>query len=95
MTSIRRVTRLALVAIPAAGLLTLLAACGGFSDEEAAARCEQERSARGAQACFGNVEYDSCVSAFTECGDDVVIVDACPPQFTCPDGAAPEESEAE
>lgn len=81
MTSTRRI---ALLAVPAAGLLSFLAACGGFSDEDAAARCEQERSARGEQACFGDVEYNACVTAFTECGDDVAIEDACPPQFSCP-----------
>lgn len=84
MTSIRRVTRFALVAVPAAGLLSLLAACGGFSDEEAAARCDQERAARGEQGCFGDVEYDKCVSAFVECGDDVDVVDACPVEYNCP-----------
>ncbi len=83
MMSIRRAARLALA--PSFILsIACLAACGGFSEEEAAARCDQERAARGEQGCFGNVEYDECKAAYEECGEDVTIVDGCPIAYSCP-----------
>ena len=79
-------TRLRLALAAATGcLLPILAGCGGFSDEEAAARCDQERSARGEQACFGNLEYEACVAAYVDCGEDVEVDDACPAAYTCPE----------
>ena len=53
---------------------------GGFSDEEAAARCDQEREAR---ECMTDAAYDECVAAYVECGEDVVIAGTCPTTFSC------------
>lgn len=90
MTSIRSLRVFA--ALCATTAVLGLAACSGFSEEEATARCDQERTARGEQGCFGDVEYDKCVVAYEECGQDVDVVDGCPVQYLCPvDG----EEEAE
>lgn len=58
-------------------------ACGGFSTEEAEARCDQEAEARSGGGCFTDVAYEECVAAFEECGGDVLINDGCPLSFTC------------
>lgn len=60
-------------------------ACGGFSDEEAIARCDQELDARGGGGCFTLPTYDECVGAFQDCGDDVVIGESCPLSYSCPE----------
>lgn len=75
---------LALMAL-ALGAALFGAACGGFSSEEAEARCTQEEEARAGGGCFDDTAYDECVVAFEECGSDVVINDGCPLTFTCPD----------
>lgn len=93
MTSTRRFARLAIVAVT--GCLFPVVGCGGFSDEEAAARCDQEQAARGEQACFTSIEYDQCVAAYVDCGEDVVVGDACPVTYTCPDDSGAGGSEAE
>ena len=69
------------------GLVGALAwGCAGFSDEDAAARCDQEEEARGGGACFTAVSYDACVQAFTDCGDGAVVDEAsCPLAYTCPE----------
>lgn len=69
----------------AATSLVFGAACGGFSEEDAIARCDQERAARGAEACFNDVTYDECVAAYQDCGEDVEVAESCPPQYTCPE----------
>lgn len=64
-----------------------LAGCdGGFADEDATARCDQEREARSQGSngsCMTDEAYDECVSAFVECGDDVIIAESCPTVFSC------------
>jgi hypothetical protein len=65
--------------------LVFVAACGGFSEEEAIERCDQEQAARGAEACFNDVTYDQCVAAYEECGSDVEVAESCPPQYLCPE----------
>lgn len=66
-------------------IAVLASACGGFSDEEATARCDQEEATRAGGGCFTPSAYDECVAAYTECGEDVTIDDGCPPSFVCPD----------
>ena len=61
------------------------ASCGGFSTEEAEARCDQEQLAREEGGCFTEFTYDDCVAAFEECGEDVTIDDSCPLAFVCPE----------
>jgi hypothetical protein len=92
MISIRSITRLAVASSFSLSIVSL-AACGGFSEEEATARCDQERAARGEQGCFGNVEYGKCKAAYEECGEDVTVVDGCPIAYSCP--AEDEETAAE
>lgn len=66
-----------------------LAGCGGgFSTEDAVARCDQERDGRnaGAPPCIDDAAYAECVAAYEECGDDAQFVDgACPLSFSCSD----------
>jgi hypothetical protein len=77
-------------------IASALVACSGFTEEEATARCDQERDARGEQGCFGAVEYDQCLAAYQDCGQDVEIVDGCPVQYNCPvDPDDTEETTAE
>lgn len=65
-----------------------LAACdGGFDDDAARQRCDQERTARGAgtdAGCVTDEVYEECLDAYTECGSDVLIAETCPTQFSCP-----------
>lgn len=61
-----------------------LASCGGFSTEEAEARCDQEEEARAGGGCFTSTTYQECVLAYEECGEDVVANDKCPLEFECP-----------
>lgn len=60
-------------------------ACGGFSTEDAEARCDEEQKAREVGGCFDALAYDACVAAYEECGSDVNIDDGCPLGFTCPE----------
>jgi hypothetical protein len=70
------------------GLSLGVAACdGGFDDEKARQRCDQERTARGAgtdAGCVTDEVYEECLDAYAECGDDVAIAETCPTQFSCP-----------
>ncbi len=66
--------------------LTSMACDGGFADEEATARCDQEMEARSQGqngSCLTDEAYDECVAAHVECGDDVIIVESCPTGFSC------------
>lgn len=80
-----RLVSASLFASVSAVVLVGLSGCGGFNTEDAEARCEQEEEARGEGSCFNAVAFEGCVAAFEECGDDVVINDACPLTFTCPE----------
>jgi hypothetical protein len=75
------------VAVVVAGfaIAVLSTACGGFSTEDAEARCDAEQEARGIGGCFDDAAYDECIVAYEECGSDVNIDDSCPIAFTCPD----------
>jgi hypothetical protein len=74
------------VAVAALGfaIAVLTSACGGFSTEEAEARCDAEQLARESGGCFDTAAYDLCVAAYEECGSDVNVDDSCPLGFTCP-----------
>lgn len=74
------------VAVAALGLAiaVLTSACGGFSTEEAEARCDAEQVSRQGGGCFDDAAYEECVAAYEECGSDVNINDSCPLSFTCP-----------
>ena len=68
------------------GAMALAACDGGFTDEEATARCDQEEAARSQGqngSCMTDEAFDECVAAHVECGDDVVIVESCPTAFSC------------
>lgn len=68
--------------------LAVVGCDGGFSDEEARQRCDQEREARGAgqNSCLTDEAYEECLSAYVECGSDVRVADTCPTKFVCTDG---------
>lgn len=67
------------------GLATVLAAaCGGYSEEDAKARCDQEMAAHAGGACFDGSTTQSCIDAHVECGDDAISDGACPLKYTCP-----------
>jgi hypothetical protein len=74
----------------AAPLLVLAVMCAGCGDdEEARARCDQERDAREDSFCFPEASYNECIAAFDECADDVVVdvmsdATSCKTTFTCP-----------
>lgn len=82
MLSARTLLLAPLLALPLA-----LAACdGGFTDEEAQARCEQESAARNQGSngsCMTEEAVSECVAAYVECGEDVVILETCPTTFSC------------
>lgn len=78
--------------IVGAGLLVLsalgLLGCG--DDEEARARCDQERDAREDSFCFTEANYQECIAAFDECADDVIVdvqstATSCTTTFFCPE----------
>lgn len=55
----------------------------GFSEEEAIARCDQEQESHGLGTCFTAETYDSCVTAYQDCGDVSVDESACPIVYSC------------
>ncbi len=67
--------------------VAMLSGCeNGFSDEEAVDRCDEEQAAHDAgqaTSCMTEESYDLCVSAYTECGEDVEIIETCPTKFQC------------
>jgi hypothetical protein len=73
------------VAVVGLAIAVVTSACGGFSPEEAEARCDSEQEARDGGGCFDGIAYEECVAAYEECGSDVNIDDSCPLTFTCPD----------
>lgn len=78
------VARCALALFGAASF-TAIVACGGFSEEAAIERCDQEQAARGAEACFTDTTYDECLAAYEDCGSDVQVGESCPLRYTCPE----------
>jgi hypothetical protein len=63
----------------------LVGACGGYSEQDATARCEQEATARSGGGCFDPSTKKSCIDAHEECGDEAVADDtACPLTYSCP-----------
>ena len=76
------------VSIVLALSLAVVGCDGGFSDEEAQQRCDQELQARGSgqNSCMTEQAYDECIAAYTECGSDVRIAETCPSTFVCTDG---------
>jgi hypothetical protein len=65
-------------------VLGLTACDGGFTPEEAQARCEEEKKAYGDSGCVTELVFDACVAAYEECGDDTTIEDTCPLSYSCP-----------
>jgi hypothetical protein len=71
-------------ALGIATFMVLLAAatgCGGFSQEKAEARCEQERYAK--SQCVTDTAFDACVACYKECGDGCDARATCPEEYTC------------
>jgi hypothetical protein len=73
------------VSVLLSAVTVVVAACG-FSEQEAADRCEQERVARQAGGCFDGTTLASCVTAYEDCGSDANVDDAlCPLTYSCPE----------
>jgi len=62
--------------------LLVLAGCGGYSSEEAKTKCDLARQAQA--TCFDDATYNACLSCLEECGQDCVLAESCPLQYTCP-----------
>jgi hypothetical protein len=60
----------------------LYAGCGGYSQSDAVAYCDIEKSSKG--ACFNDATYNECVSCFEECGERCAPASACPETYSCP-----------
>lgn len=62
-------------------LALAFAGCGGgFSEEKATQRCDQEKANK---LCMTDAAYAQCLSCFQECGDQCVITAACPDTYSC------------
>jgi|GEM_PF-6095836 hypothetical protein len=61
--------------------LFALAACGGYSQEEATTKCDLERKAK--TNCFTDATYEQCLSCYESCGTDCAIAESCPAQYIC------------
>lgn len=62
---------------------TMVAACGGYTEEEAQERCAQEKTALEGGGCFTDATTTSCVDAHVECGDEAQSNGACPLVYSC------------
>ena len=60
--------------------------CGGYSDEKAKTRCDQERFAK--SACMTDTEYEECMACYKECGDSCEPLAKCPEAYSCDDPGA-------
>jgi hypothetical protein len=61
------------------------ASCNTFTTQEATDRCNQEKAARAAGACFDSSTTVSCISAYEVCGADTIVnTTACPLTYSCP-----------
>lgn len=63
---------------------TMAAACGGYTEEEAQERCDQEKTALQNGGCFTDATTESCIDAHEECGDRAQSNGACPLVYSCP-----------
>lgn len=61
------------------------AGCGGFSEEKAQARCDQEQYAKA--QCVTDAAYAECIACYKECGDSCQALASCPEAYTCDDAA--------
>lgn len=64
-----------------AGLAVTVAACAGYPEDQAVARCKIEQQNQA--ACFNSDTYDQCVACFEECGDGCAVAESCPVQYVC------------
>lgn len=62
-------------------LLFTLAACGGYSAEEAKIKCDLARDAN--SACFTDATYEQCLNCYETCGGDCAVAESCPSQYLC------------
>ena len=63
------------------GITACLAACGGYSTQEAYARCEQERSTK---QTVDDDAFKQCVACHEDCGLDCEAAGTSPEQYACP-----------
>ena len=78
----RQISKLFLLAVTALVASAFFGGCHGYSQSDAVAYCDAEKS--GKSACFTEASYNACVACFEECGDDCAILESCPEQYHCP-----------
>lgn len=60
-------------------LVASFAGCGGYSEEKAKSRCDQELP----KVCVTDESYDECVSCYMECGEACAAQAECPETYSC------------
>ena len=69
------------VSLLVSSLCLSIAACGGYSAEEAKTKCDLERNAN--SACSTDTSYNQCLSCYESCGTDCAVAESCPVQYIC------------
>jgi hypothetical protein len=69
------------VSLLVTSLCLSIAACGGYSPDEAKTKCDLERTAN--SACSTDASYNQCLSCYESCGVDCAIAESCPAQYIC------------
>jgi hypothetical protein len=54
---------------------------GGYSDEKAAQRCQQEKDSKA--QCVTSAAQDACLSCYKSCGDQCTAQATCPETYEC------------
>jgi len=75
--------RRAIEALTLSLLFVLGSASCGYSSDEAKTKCDLARDAQG--NCFNDATYDACISCFEDCGQECVVAESCPVQYSCPE----------
>jgi hypothetical protein len=64
-------------------VLSALAGCGGgYSTQEAYARCEEERTVK---VTMTDESFAECVACYENCGSDCEAAGASPETYSCPE----------
>ena len=61
--------------------LACIAACGGYSTQEAYDRCEEERTVK---PTVTDEAFAQCVACYEDCGNDCVAQGTSPESYLCP-----------
>lgn len=62
-------------------LLAMFGGCGGgYSEQKATDRCNQEKFAK---VCMTDKVYDECIACYEQCGDQCFPQNKCPEVYSC------------